>query len=124
MANEPFQTGPDLTDPKVAAQHLLDIAGGLDQQATASQMGSALGGHPYPAFFFGRGAEVCRAAAKLLEGNCPTEAKIGAAEFTTPTTPPGPSVPPAAPPQPAEPVVLGSMPSGDEREAMKRKARA
>lgn len=120
---------PDnMSDPVIVAQLLEDDAGGLDQQATASQQGSALGGHPFPAFFYGKAASDCRAAAKLIRE---------LSGISSPTTPTVPSSGVAAsliaekhahetkahlepkPPAPGE--TIGSLPSGDERAAAKKK---
>lgn len=72
----PVTDGPDLKDPKVLANVCRNLAGGMDQQATASQSGTALAGHPNPGFFYGDVAAKLRLAADMIEKNAPKPAKI------------------------------------------------
>ncbi len=117
-SNDAFTPAPDLSDPGTLAQLLLDQAGGLEQQATAATQGSALGGHPFPAFFYGRTAEVARAAAKMIQDRlcgAPSPGGPAAGVASAPTAETR-----ATPPAPApEPPVTGSLPSGDERKKAK-----
>jgi hypothetical protein len=63
--------GPDLDDPNVLAKECADYAEGMQQQALAAQQGTALGGHPYPAQFYSKVAEVLAAAAKHIAQSAP-----------------------------------------------------
>lgn len=56
----------DLSDPIQLTAQLDSLAGGMDQQAIASRSGTALGGHPYPEFFYGQVAVALRAAALMI----------------------------------------------------------
>lgn len=86
------RTAPDLSDPVVLAAQLEDFASGVDQQAVASRSGTALAGHPYPEFFFGRVAELMRRGAAALRKLPPSPAP----------EPTGTPEPPADAPKPPE----------------------
>lgn len=78
---EPLGRTLDLSDPETLCLVLEDLAGGMRQQTTASQSGSAMGGHPNPAFLYARTEEVLRAAkAKIVElaGLAPKPAAVQA----------------------------------------------
>lgn len=62
-----LQKPVDLNDPAILRAQLLDIAGGLELQATASDGGTASAGISNAPFFFRRAASVARAAAAQLE---------------------------------------------------------
>lgn len=115
--DDAFQHGPDMTNPDALAQLLLDQAGGLEQQAVASKQGSALGGHPNPAFFYGHSAGVCRAAAAMIKSRLGTGINMVSPGVATAPI----NAAPVGVPTPAvEPPVTGSLPSGDERAAAKK----
>lgn len=109
--------GQDLNDPAQLEALLRDQASGLEQQAIAAQQGSALGGHPFPAYFYGRTAEVCRAGAAMIRQRLLTPGHP-AAPGPHPPAASGVASAPINPPAP-EPPVTGSMPSGDERKKAK-----
>jgi len=122
---------PDFTDPVRVAQLLEDAAGGLDQQATAAQQGSALGGHPFPAFFYGNTAHLARAAAHLIrvrltgaDGPAPAPTSpVATAPLNEVRAEPKPvASPDVKASAPVAPEVVGSLPSGDERAARKSRS--
>ena len=78
MASD-FSQPADLTNSQELAKECKELAGGMRQQATASQAGTALSGHPYPAYFYGRVAAALEASAVKLE-----EMPLPAADPTPP----------------------------------------
>ncbi len=105
-----FKQGPDLTNPTELARALNDYAGGLEQQATAADQGSALGGHPYPAFFYRMSADAMKAAAKMITEKVPVPPPAPVVEAPGTAAPPAQPEPPkvAVPaPQPKPAVVKG-----------------
>jgi hypothetical protein len=65
--SEGFAGSPDLNDPAQLAAQCRHLAGGMRQQAVAAQGGSALGGNPYPSFFYGSVADTLEAAARMAD---------------------------------------------------------
>lgn len=66
----------DLTDPATLQSQCEEFANGLQQQAIAATHRNAFQGHPQPGFFFGRAAEILRAAAAYVAKNeKPTKAE-------------------------------------------------
>lgn len=59
--------GIKLDDAASVANACENFAGGMEQQSIMASSGSALGGHPNPAFFYGQVAMVLKAAAELLK---------------------------------------------------------
>ncbi len=61
----------DLDNPADLIRECEAMRDGLGQQAAASKTGTALSGHPYPAFFFGRVAAVLDACARMIQKQTP-----------------------------------------------------
>lgn len=91
MTDDSINPAPDLTNPQVLQAKLLEAAGGLDQQATASRIGSAMGGHPFPEQFFRTTAHLIRAAAQQIADDNPVPKSKPAAEPEKLPTPPAPA---------------------------------
>lgn len=61
---------PGVTDAALAAE-CEELSAGMMTQASASNSGSPLAGHPHPAFFYGKVAAVLKAAAVRLRSIVP-----------------------------------------------------
>lgn len=84
--NPSFTPELDLSDPKVLAAQCKQQAEGMRHQAISAQSGTALGGHPYPSFFYNLVADTLIACAKKLEGmNGKPETPVEPAPAPTPT---------------------------------------
>lgn len=102
----PLETSPasppplDYTDPGVLAQQCDSACEGLKQQAMASQHGTALSGHPYPAHFFGHCAALFGIMAERLRVEADKKPKPAPDNAATPD---GGQTPPTAAPEPGRP---------------------
>lgn len=85
----PLDNTPNLADPAVLAAACETTAGGLDQQSIASQSGTALGGHPNPAFLYAHAAMLLRTAAGQLRRAAPPPAPEPSAPVEAPAEPAG-----------------------------------
>lgn len=72
---------PDLNDPKQLVSELDMAIGGLEQQSNATKTVTALAGHPFPAQFYDRVAQICAAAKAFVLTHS------GAKETNAPPTP-------------------------------------
>jgi hypothetical protein len=90
--------GPDMSDPAVIAEQCRTLAAGLRQEATASQRGTALSGHPNPDYFFNRCADLLvflgekfTAIADKTPKPAPETPQDGTTAPTPPSDPPKPA---------------------------------
>lgn len=98
-------TPADVTNLPAFLTECDEFAAGLQSQAVASQAGTALGGHPSPAYFNGRAASLLKAAADLVRKFAPVvNAKPAEPDVPEPASPaePGPHPTVAPAPRPAQ----------------------
>lgn len=105
-------TPADTADLSAFVNECEQMAAGLQQQAIASQTGTAMGGHPNPAYFNGRAAALMKAAADLIRKSLPGVAPfvpesggpgLPTVQHTGPAATPDGSPGPAPTPRPVQP---------------------